>query len=195
MTSDISIDQAAGPRRSARSQPAIALRVSALSRNVDSTIKKSQRVLVFIGSLGPLGYLPASGSVTVAVVGAPLFWATHSWRAEWRILLALVVTIAAVWIHHLGDRILGEKDSRKLVWDEVAGYLIAIALLPFSWPMLILSVVVERIFDISKAPPAGWIERAWPGGWGVVGDDVIAGIYACAVLSAGLRLAPGWFGL
>lgn len=162
--------------------------------SANSTIKRRQRALILIGSLGPLGYLPASGSVTVIVVGGPLFWATQAWPSMWRIVLALGVTAAAVWIHHLGDRILGEKDSRKLVWDEVAGYLIAVALLPFSWPILIASILCERIIDILKVPPARGIERTWPGGWGVVGDDVTAGLYTLAVIQAALMVWPGWLG-
>jgi phosphatidylglycerophosphatase A len=154
-----------------------------------SPIKKRQRALLWIGSLGPLGHLPASGTCTVAVVGLPLFYVTSPWPLLVRVLSAIALTAAAVWVHHVGDRILGQKDSRKLVWDELAGYMIATTMLPFSWPAAAAAFVIERIIDIVKVPPARWIERTWPGGWGVVGDDVVAGLYTYLLLLALARAA------
>jgi len=107
----------------------------------------------------------------------------------------LAVTLAAVWLHSMGDRILGQKDSRLLVWDEVVGFLIAIAFVPFTWQLAILAFLFERVIDIVKVPPANWIEDGWKGGWGVVGDDVIAGLYTCGLLHLIVRIAPGWVGL
>jgi phosphatidylglycerophosphatase A len=151
--------------------------------------------VVLIGSLGPLGFLPASGSVTVAVIGLPLFYLMRDTEPTVRLAVAVALTAAAVWIHDVGDKILNEKDSRKLVWDEIAGFLIATAFLPFTWTVAMIAILVERVVDILKSPPARWIERTWPGGWGVVGDDVVAGLYSCAVMYAATCLAPHQLGL
>jgi phosphatidylglycerophosphatase A len=150
---------------------------------------------VLIGSIGPLGYLPASGTVTVAVVGIPLFYVMHSWPALRYVIVTLAFVGAAIWLHDMGDRILGEKDSRKLVWDEIAGFLVAVALMPFTWQLAGLAFVIERFIDIVKIPPARWIERTWPGGWGVVGDDLAAGLYTWVILSLVIRLCPAWVGV
>lgn len=107
---------------------------------------------------------------------------------------AVVVSAMAVWVHQVGDRILNEKDSRKLVWDEIAGYMIAIAFLPFTWRTAIVAFLIERAIDITKIPPARGIERNWPGGWGVVGDDVVAGLYTCGIMHTLIRIAPQWMG-
>ena len=146
------------------------------------------RALLLIGSLGPLGHCPASGTVTVALVGIPLFWVTRAWSATSYVGLILVVSAAAVWIHHVGDQALGEKDSRTLVWDEIVGFLIAVTLIPFSWSTVIAAFLIERAIDIVKVPPARWIERTWPGGWGDVGDDVVAGLYTAAILHLWIHL-------
>jgi phosphatidylglycerophosphatase A len=158
-------------------------------------LKKRQRALILIGSLGPLGYLPASGTITVAVIGLPLFYLMRDWHPVSRAVAAIIVTLLAVWVHHVGDRILGEKDSRKLVWDEVAGFMIATAFLPWTWRIALIAFFIERVIDILKIPPASWIERAWPGGWGVVGDDVVAGIYSYAIVWLMILLAPVQLGL
>lgn len=162
---------------------------------VPNTRTRSQRTLLFIGSLGPLGHSPASGTVTVAVVGLPLFWLLHQvpW---WAFATAVTVfTGVAVWLHQAGDRILGEKDSRQLVWDELVGFLIAIAFVPFTWQIVAVAFVLERALDISKFPPANWIEKHWPGGFGVVGDDMVAGAYTCAALHILIRFVPEWLGV
>lgn len=154
-----------------------------------------QRAILTLGSLGPLGHLPASGTVTVAVVGLPLFYLGSNWTLGFQTGTAAVIVLAAMVIHQIGDRILGDKDSRTLVWDELAGFWIAVLGVPFTWQLAAAAFLIERAFDIAKIPPAGWIERRWPGAWGVVGDDVVAGLYACALLHAGMRWAPGFFGL
>lgn len=142
----------------------------------------AQRILLLIGSVGPLGHCPASGTVTVALVGVPLFWLLHDWTLAALILLIVVVTAVSVWIHQVGDRLLGEKDSRRLVWDEIVGFLIAIVGLPFTPQVAVIVFFLERAIDIVKIPPAPWIERSWPGGWGDVGDDVTAGLYSCGIM-------------
>lgn len=152
------------------------------------------RAILLVGSFGPLGYMPASGTVTVAVLGIPLFWLSQQWALWAMPVAAIAVSAVAVWIHQVGDRILNEKDSRKLVWDEIAGFMIAISFLPFTWEIAIVAFLIERAIDIAKVPPARGIERNWPGGWGVVGDDIVAGLYTCGIMHAILLIAPQWMG-
>ncbi len=160
-----------------------------------STFSSRQRLLLLAGGIGPLGYLPASGTVTVAVIGVPLFLLTRNWSVTGYLLSVSALAVASVWLHAVGDKLLGEKDSRRLVWDELVGFLLAVTGLPFTWRIALLALLVERAIDILKVPPARWIERRVPGGWGVVGDDVVAGVYSWLVLEAAVLAAPGWLGL
>jgi len=148
-----------------------------------------------VGSFGPLGYLPASGSVTVAIIGVPMFYLLHAWPAAAYAAFTLAFTAAAIALHAWGDRLLGTKDSRLLVWDEIAGFLFAVAFLPFTWRLAVIAFFVERTLDIVKVPPAPWIEKRWPGGWGVVCDDLIAGLYTCVLLHLLIHFAPGVAGV
>ena len=63
--------------------------------------------------------------------------------------------------------------------------------------LTVLAFFVERMIDIVKVPPANYVERRWPGGWGVVGDDVVAGLYTCALLHLIIWYKPlaMWVGL
>lgn len=155
-----------------------------------TVVSRWHRTLLLIGSIGPLGHLPASGTVTVAVIGLPAFAGMAGLPKLAYVAVTVVFAGAAVWLHAFGDGVLQTKDSRQLVWDELAGFLIAVAFLPFTWKLALLALLIERGFDIAKVPPARWIEEHWPGGWGVVGDDVVAGLYTCGLLHLALRFWP-----
>jgi phosphatidylglycerophosphatase A len=165
--------------------------------NMDATLRGSRgrRWLILVGSIGPLGFAPASGTVTVAVVGIPLFLLLSRLPVAAYVAVTVVFTLAAVAVHAAGDRVLGEKDSRKLVWDEIAGYLIAMAAVPATWQLVVFGFFAERFIDILKIPPANVIEQRVPGGWGVVGDDVIAGLWTLGLCHLLIWLVPGWVGL
>ncbi len=157
---------------------------------VTEALTGRDRALVLVGSIGPMGHLPASGTATVGIIGLPLFWYMHDWSPAVYVTVTLAFIVAAVWIHAAGDRILGAHDSRRLVWDELAGFMVAVAFVPFTWQLALLAFALERVFDIFKIPPANLIETHWPGGWGVVGDDIIAGLYTCGVLHLLLYYCP-----
>lgn len=156
------------------------------------------RVILFIGSLAYLGFVPiASGTVAVAVAGIPLYLLLAvvldlSWPMYTIVVTAF--TLFSIWIADRTDRILGEKDSKRNVIDELPGYLIALIGLPVTWQFIVAAFFIERAIDIAKVWPASWIERRLPGGWGVVLDDVVAGLYTLVLLRLGLHLAPDWFG-
>lgn len=162
----------------------------------DAPRSGGERALLLIGSFGGVGYLPASGTVSVALVGIPLFLLLAQLPPAAYLVFVSAFTLASVWLHEAGDKVLGEHDSGKLVWDEQAGFWIAMALLPaVTWQLVVLGFLLERGLDILKPWPAGALERRAPGGWGVVLDDVVAGLYARLLLGVACVAAPGWLGL
>jgi len=155
------------------------------------------RLILFIGSLAHTGFVPfASGTVAVALWGVPLaILLLKIWQVTVPVYVAICIglTLFSIWVAGEADRVLNEKDSRKNVIDEIPGYLIALIGLPASGPILIVAFFLERVIDIAKIWPANLIERHFPGGWGVVLDDVMAGIYTVAILHALAYFAPTWF--
>ncbi|MGZ5050927.1 MAG: phosphatidylglycerophosphatase A family protein [Methylobacter sp.] len=98
--------------------------------------------------------------------------------------LTLIATVAGIWICDIAAKKLGEHDFGGIVWDEIAGYLITLWLVPFSWQAVALGFVLFRIFDIVKPWPIRWIDRKVQGGFGIMLDDVLAGVFAGGVLLA-----------
>ncbi len=73
------------------------------------------------------------------------------------------------------------KDDKKITVDEVAGMAIALSFVPHDIWLIILAFIIFRILDISKIFPLRKIEKQ-PGAWGLVGDDIVAGIYTHLVM-------------
>ena len=97
-------------------------------------------------------------------------------------LLTLLVTVAGVWICDEAANKLGEHDFGGIVWDEIAGYLITMWLVPCNWQTMVLGFVLFRFFDILKPWPISWLDRQVRGGLGIMLDDVLAGIFAGGLL-------------
>lgn len=83
-----------------------------------------------------------------------------------------------------------QPDPSIVVIDEIVGMWISLLFLPQSWSAIALAFVCFRAFDILKPPPARQLERI-PGGWGIMLDDVAAGIYANLSVRLVLFLLPG----
>ncbi len=79
------------------------------------------------------------------------------------------------------------KDSPRIVIDEIGGMMVAALALPHSLLNLTAAFLLFRLFDILKPPPLGWLQGV-KGGWGVMADDLAAGILANLVL----RLLRFW---
>ena len=101
----------------------------------------------------------------------------------------IAVTVLGVWAADEAERALGAKDPGAIVVDEVAGMTLSVLALPPTPAVLAAGFVLFRIFDVLKPFPANVAQRL-PGGAGVVVDDLIAGVYAAALLH--LARWAGW---
>jgi phosphatidylglycerophosphatase A len=109
--------------------------------------------------------------------------------------LALLVAVSAalalgVWASGLYCAATEQPDSGEVVIDEVAGQWLALVFAAPDNPWHFLAAfLLFRFFDIVKLWPASWAQDQLPGGWGVMMDDVVAGLYAAAALYAGIWAA------
>lgn len=103
-------------------------------------------------------------------------------------LVTIAVTLVGIWICGQAADKLGEHDFGGIVWDEIAGYLITLWWIPFSWQGVVLGFVLFRFFDILKPWPIKVADRRVKGGFGIMLDDVLAGVLA----NVALVLILGW---
>lgn len=140
-----------------------------------------------VATLGPVGYWPVGpGTAASALVGA--LWLAPIPVAAWA-LAAVVATMLGIPVTGRAERALGHDDGR-IVLDEAAGMAIAALGAPRSAVGAVVAFALFRAFDILKPPPIGRLQRA-PGGWGVMLDDVAAGLAAALVAWGGFRLLGG----
>jgi phosphatidylglycerophosphatase A len=104
-----------------------------------------------------------------------------AWQSWVAIVLAMLVVAIGIPAATRVARAASLKDPQFVVIDEVAGQLITLIALPVSWKSLLLGFILFRGFDIVKPPPVRQLERL-PEGFGIVIDDVGAGLYALAVM-------------
>ncbi|HEX8817816.1 MAG TPA: phosphatidylglycerophosphatase A [Terriglobales bacterium] len=115
-----------------------------------------------------------------------LWWLLSRWIAvQWQswaaaLLAAFAVLVGVPAATHVA-RASGKKDPQFVVIDEVAGQLITLVAAPVTWKTMLAGFILFRGFDIWKPAPVRQLERL-PEGFGIVLDDVAAGIYALIVM-------------
>ena len=137
-----------------------------------------RNVALFIATGGYSGYAPAVPGTAGSVVGLALYALVRVTGGSLLELLVLLVVVATgIWAATVGERHFQQKDPGAVVIDEVAGMLVTLLWIPLTWQGALAGFVMFRLFDIVKPFPARSAERL-PGGWGVMTDDLVAGVYA-----------------
>ncbi|MGH9669349.1 MAG: phosphatidylglycerophosphatase A family protein [Terriglobales bacterium] len=139
-------------------------------------------VATFFGA----GHLHPGPGTHASLITAVFWWVlamqlAPSWHLPVLAALALIATLTGIPAAGIVARESGRKDPPQVVIDEVAGQMIAMLsvpyFLPLTWKYLLASLILFRAFDIVKPPPVRQLERL-PGGWGIMLDDVAAGLLA-----------------
>jgi phosphatidylglycerophosphatase A len=135
------------------------------------------------------GYSAFAPGTVGSAVGVLLFWpmatAGWAWQAGASTVLFVVGSLAAGRV----ARQVNEEDPSIVVVDEVVGQWVTLTALPFTPFTAGLGFLLFRVMDVVKPWPARDLERV-PGGWGIMADDVAAGIYANLVVRASLLVWP-----
>jgi phosphatidylglycerophosphatase A len=102
-----------------------------------------------------------------------------------RVAIVIAVCVAGVWICGESARRLGAHDHPGIVWDEFAGYFLAMLAAPSGWPWVLAGFVLFRFFDVLKPWPIRELDHGIHGGLGIMLDDLVAGLFAGLILLAG----------
>ncbi len=132
------------------------------------------------GTFGTLGAIPLVWAISLL---GPIYYMGF-------VLLFLPVSIIAAQVY---ENKKGGHDSKEIVVDEVIGFLITMTWLPMTLPSVFLGFLLFRFFDIVKPPPIGYLDRKVKGGFGVVVDDVVAGLISNLILQV-IYTQTAWLG-
>lgn len=146
-----------------------------------------RHLLAFGFGSGLARYAPG----TVGTVVAVPFYLAMSRLTVWQYVVVVLAAFAiGVWLCDQVARDLRVHDHGGIVFDEFVGYWITMFLLPPTWTWVLAGFAAFRLFDIWKPGPIRWCDEHVPGGFGIMLDDVVAGVAACAALHV-IRLALG----
>ena len=139
------------------------------------------RLLTYPPALLATGFGSGLSPVAPGTVGtlASLLLFLFVQDTTWPLLVICVVGfIAGIWLCERTSEKLGEHDHGGIVWDEFIGMWITLLWVPLSFSTLIIAFVLFRLFDILKPWPISYLDKRVHGGFGIMIDDVIAGIFA-----------------
>ena len=148
------------------------------------------KIAFFIWTAGFAGLGPVAPGTAGSVVGLVLLILVRTAKTDWIEALVLVIVVAVgTWSASAAERHYRREDPGEIVVDEVAGMMLTLFWVPSGWLPFLIGFLAFRFFDIVKPFPAKLAERL-PGGWGVMADDLVAGLYGYASVWTALWLLP-----
>lgn len=145
----------------------------------------SSLLATWFGS-GLLPWAPGTwGSLAAVPFGVVLFWLSGPLGL---LLASVAVFLVGLWAAHSYEQVTAIKDPGAIVIDEVAGQWLALIPAGLNPAGVVLAFILFRAFDVAKPWPVGWADRHLKGAFGIMADDVIAGLYAAALVYALLWL-------
>lgn len=123
------------------------------------------------GTFGTLAAIPVFFLLTM-LMPTPLHYA----------VAVIIMGLAGIYICGKTADDVGVHDHPAIVWDEFVGFFITMFMVPVSWQSILLGFLLFRVFDILKPWPISYIDKKMTGGLGIMFDDVLAGVFALAIM-------------
>jgi phosphatidylglycerophosphatase A len=140
------------------------------------------KILVSLATLGPIGYLPASGTIaTVATL--PIIALFHFFKISLPVsaIIFCIIFVLAFFCVRSALAQFKEHDPSAIVLDEVVGCLITFYAVPLNYTSIVVGIVLFRLFDITKIFGIKRLEH-FDGTWGIMLDDIAAGFMTNIIL-------------
>lgn len=140
-----------------------------------STVDKA---ILFLATGFGLGRMPVVPGTFGTLAALPVVWLMSIQAPTASAFTLACLILASIFLADKAEKLLGGKDPGAVVIDEVAGFSVAMSLLPLTWGTFIMGFLAFRLFDIFKSRPVKYFENNFSGGAGIVLDDIMAGVLA-----------------
>ena len=135
------------------------------------------------------GAAPFAPGTFGTLVAIPLYLLMAPLTLWIYLVIVLIMIMVGIWLCDATSRDLGVHDHSGIVWDEIVGYLITMAAAPQGVEWIVVGFLLFRFFDILKPWPIRRIDQQVSGGWGIMLDDILAGIFSWLVLQAAFLIS------
>ena len=143
---------------------------------------KMNRFLLILATGFGVGYSPIAPGTLGTLITIPFYYFLSTIPSPIYEITLIGFFFLSVWISENAEIFFGKKDDPRIVIDEIMGFFITMLWLPKTIFSVIAGFFLFRFFDILKPFPIRSLEKRWRGGYGVVSDDVLAGIYSNIIL-------------
>ncbi|HEY5807338.1 MAG TPA: phosphatidylglycerophosphatase A [Povalibacter sp.] len=130
------------------------------------------------------GLMPRAPGTFGTLIAVPIVVLVMQFGWQAHVAFTVAAAVAGVWICGESAKRLGVHDHPGIVWDEIVGFAVTMLAAPAKWYWLLAGFLLFRFFDILKPWPIREADHRLHGGLGIMLDDVIAGLFACAILLA-----------
>ena len=152
-------------------------------------MKMKRFFLLFATGFG-VGYSPVAPGTLGTLIAIPIYYFLSEIPSPLYEVTLVGFFFLSVWVSGNAERLFGKEDDQRIIIDEMIGFLITMLWIPKTTRFIIIGFILFRFFDILKPFPIRRLERRLKGGFGVVLDDVMAGVYANIVLHLLGRIYP-----
>jgi len=146
-------------------------------------------ILILATGFG-VGYSPVAPGTLGTLVAIPVYYFLSEIPSPLYEITLIAFFFLSVWVSGNAERLLGKEDDQRIVIDEIMGFLITMLWVPKTIRFMVIGFFLFRVFDILKPFPIRHLEKKLKGGYGVVLDDVMAGVYANIILHFIGRIYP-----
>jgi phosphatidylglycerophosphatase A len=144
----------------------------------------SKPLILAVSSFFYVGYLPLIPGTFASAVGVLLFYLVKYSLVNFALLLSVLIILGFL-VSGRAEKIIGRKDPRCVVIDEVCGMLVSFILIPYDVKLIIIGFLIFRLLDTLKPYPA-YSMQDLKGSLGIMSDDLIAGMYTNIILQVAL---------
>lgn len=141
-----------------------------------ATAQKDKWVRMLATGFGT-GLSPVAPGTAGTLAGVLICMASSPLPGLFRFFFVVAISAVSIYVAGEAEKLYGNNDDQRIVIDEIAGYQVAMLPVAVTGLHLLLAFLLFRIFDIWKPFPLNHFQK-FPGGWGVVADDLGAGVYA-----------------
>jgi len=156
-----------------------------ISANNHSTLRPNLKKPIHLLAFGfGSGLFPKAPGTMGTLVAILPWWYLSQQSLLIYAVIVLLSSIAGIYICGETSRDLKVHDHSGIVWDEFCGFWLTMFAVPAQWQWLIAGFCLFRFFDIVKPWPIKWIDQKVSGGFGIMLDDIIAGVFSLLILQA-----------
>jgi len=145
-----------------------------------------QKAIIFLATGGLIGFSPIAPGTFGSLAALSLCLLISSMPISVAAAFVAALLLFSAWIAQCAQKIFGRKDPPEVVVDEICGMAVTMLALPFTPVFVVGGFALFRGFDILKPFPIRWIDEHVPGGLGILLDDIVAGIFANALMRMGM---------